>query len=349
MAIADILSALITKEGTLTGNPVAPFAYSSTAFANDDADGHSDYNVARENNIPTADPDVLDVNGTVLAKGFRSQASSLTRMLMNHFFGRASYNLNKTVEVMNSLLAGLSSALGANNGIATLDSSGKLSSSQIPGEIVTSVNGVSASNNTVDITGEDINVSSSSSTKVNTALATLQSNIEAEATARRSTDTTLQSDIDDLETADQTLQTNIDTVSANLASEVSARETQYKFLKRLASKMYRGTATYKKSGSSGAGYTYVYTLTVTIDDFNSSLDYFVDTPLGSAVLSMSDGSFVHSTASELYPKNLGSKIASSSFDSSTNKLTLVSTSLSSGSDPWSSDVVMPVVFTKFYN
>ena len=221
MAIADILSALITKEGTLTGNPVAPFAYSSTAFANDDADGHSDYNVARENNIPTADPDVLDVNGTVLAKGFRSQASSLTRMLMNHFFGRASYNLNKTVEVMNSLLAGLSSALGANNGIATLDSSGKLSSSQIPGEIVTSVNGVSASNNTVDITGEDINVSSSSSTKVNTALATLQSNIEAEATARRSTDTTLQSDIDDLETADQTLQTNIDTVSANLASEVT--------------------------------------------------------------------------------------------------------------------------------
>lgn len=225
MAIADILSALITKEGTLTGNPVAPFAYSSTAFARDDADGHPDYNVARENNIPTADPDVLDVNGTVLAKGFRSQASSLTRMLMNHFFGRASYNLNKTVEVMNSLLAGLSSALGANNGIATLDSSGKLSSSQIPGEIVTSVNGVSASNNTVDITGEDINVSSSGSTKVNTALATLQSNIEAEATARRSTDTALQSDIDDLETADQTLQTNIDTISANLASEVSARES----------------------------------------------------------------------------------------------------------------------------
>ena len=251
MAIADILSTLITKEGTLTGNPVAPFAYSSTAFARDDADGHSDYNVARENNIPTADPDVLDVNGTVLAKGFRSQASSLTRMLMNHFFGRASYNLNKTVEVMNSLLAGLSSALGANNGIATLDSSGKLSASQIPGEIVTSVNGVSASNNTVDITGEDINVSSSSSTKVNTALATLQSNIEAEATARRSTDTTLQSDIDDLETADQTLQTNIDTVSANLASEVSARESAVSDLyDRLNSGGGAGTITNTVIGSS---------------------------------------------------------------------------------------------------
>ena len=253
MAIADILSALITKEGTLTGNPVAPFAYSSTAFANDDANGHSDYNVARENNIPTADPDVLDVNGTVLAKGFRSQASSLTRMLMNHFFGRASYNLNKTVEVMNSLLAGLSSALGANNGIATLDSSGKLNSSQIPGEIVTSVNGVSASNNAVDITGEDINVSSSSSTKVNTALATLQSNIEAEATARRSTDTALQSDIDDLETADQTLQTNIDTVSANLASEVSARESDVSDLyDRLNSGGITGTITNTAVGATDA-------------------------------------------------------------------------------------------------
>lgn len=120
------------KESKLTDNKVANFGYTDKAFSENDADGHTDYDFDRENNIPSAEADTLQTNETVLLKGYQSQASSITRKLVNHFFGRVSYNLNKTVEVVNALLSNLSGYIGSANGLATLDESGRIPYSQLP-------------------------------------------------------------------------------------------------------------------------------------------------------------------------------------------------------------------------
>lgn len=135
MAIRDEILTLKNKENTLAGNKVCNFAYDDTAFEDDTttgADGVSTYNYNNHNNIPTKDPSVLKVNPTIISKGFRSQVSTLSRMLLNHIFGRVSYNLNKTVDTFNSLLANLYNYIGQPNGLATLDNTGKLPYSQLP-------------------------------------------------------------------------------------------------------------------------------------------------------------------------------------------------------------------------
>lgn len=121
MAITDELNFLITREGTLENNKVASFCYEQSAYENDQADGVDLYNPDEAQNIPLADNEILQVNPTVLTKGYRSQASSITRMLVNHFFGRTSYNLNKVNDVMLSLLNSIKNSLNAVNGIAKLD------------------------------------------------------------------------------------------------------------------------------------------------------------------------------------------------------------------------------------
>lgn len=131
--IKDNIESLYTeKESKLADNKVANFGYTDKAFSDNDADGHTDYDFERENNIPSAEADTLQTNETVLLKGYQSQASSITRKLVNHFFGRVSYNLNKTVEVVNSLLSNLASFIGTANGLATLDESGRIPYSQLP-------------------------------------------------------------------------------------------------------------------------------------------------------------------------------------------------------------------------
>ena len=115
----------------LVNNRVANFAYTQEAYDNDNIDGVSEYDVNNAQNIPTADAETLDVNSTVLNKGYRSQASSITRMLMNHFLGRTSYNLNKAVDMIKKGFLGIKNALGEPQGIATLDENGYLSKGQI--------------------------------------------------------------------------------------------------------------------------------------------------------------------------------------------------------------------------
>lgn len=132
MAIIDDINTLKTKEGTLTNNKVSNFAYDEPAYEYDNANGVTTYNYGNHNNIPVSTPSVLKVNPTVIAKGFRSQFSTLPRMLVNHFFGRISYNLNKTVDVLNGLLNSLYSYIGQPNGLATLDNTGRLPYSQLP-------------------------------------------------------------------------------------------------------------------------------------------------------------------------------------------------------------------------
>ena len=62
------LTSIKTVEDTLTSNKVANFAYTDTAYANNNANGVVEYDVSQDQNIPVATPSVLKVNETILAK-----------------------------------------------------------------------------------------------------------------------------------------------------------------------------------------------------------------------------------------------------------------------------------------
>ena len=129
--LKDEIEAIKRLQDGIVKNKVANFAYTDEAYTKNNADGVEIYDINQSQNIPVPDPDVLKVNPTVLTKGYRAQASSVTRMLMNHFFGRTSYNLNKVNDFFLSLLTKLSAYLGKANGIATLDSNVKVPVEQL--------------------------------------------------------------------------------------------------------------------------------------------------------------------------------------------------------------------------
>ena len=126
------LDAIKKVEDKIVANQVARFAYTEKAYTANNANGVAEYNVNNDQNIPTADASVLKVNETVLSKGYRAQASSVTRMLLNHFFGRMSYNLNKVNDNVSNLIATLIGHRGTANGFATLDENGRVPYSQLP-------------------------------------------------------------------------------------------------------------------------------------------------------------------------------------------------------------------------
>lgn len=130
--ITEELETLEEKETKLTNNKVARFCYEERAYTEDDANGVDNYDFSKPQNIPNATASVLDVNPTVLDKGFRSQASSLPRMTINHFFGRVSYNLNKVIDIVKSFITLIKGAVGTANGIASLDENGRIPYSQLP-------------------------------------------------------------------------------------------------------------------------------------------------------------------------------------------------------------------------
>ena len=130
--LLEDLTDIEEKAQGLVENKVANFAYTQEAYDNDDVAGVSEYDINKAQNIPIAEAEILDVNTTVLNKGYRSQASSITRMLMNHFLGRTSYNLNKSVDLFKKGFLGIKNALGKPNGLATLDSTGRIPDSQLP-------------------------------------------------------------------------------------------------------------------------------------------------------------------------------------------------------------------------
>ena len=132
MAIAQDLNTLKTKEQGLTQNKVSRFAYTQNAYDNDTVAGVSDYVPSRDMNVPLGTTEIMKVNPTIPDKGWRAQASALTRMLMNHFLGRISYNLNKAHDNFLSFLTSLQGSLGTANGIATLDENGRIPYSQLP-------------------------------------------------------------------------------------------------------------------------------------------------------------------------------------------------------------------------
>ena len=130
--ITQDLQSIKTVEDTLTSNKVARFAYTQQAYTDNDANGVTEYNPNQEQNIPVADASVMKVNSSILNLGWRTQASALTRMLMNHFLGRISYNLNKVNDNVSAILSALIAKIGQAEGIATLDANGLIPYSQLP-------------------------------------------------------------------------------------------------------------------------------------------------------------------------------------------------------------------------
>ena len=128
------LTAIKAVEDKLTANQVAKFAYTQHAYDNPltEADGVTVFNPENPQNIPVGRADIMKVNPSVLQYGWRAQASSITRMLINHFLGRVSYNLNKLNDNVSNMLSTFLSHLGMANGIATLDSNGRIPYSQLP-------------------------------------------------------------------------------------------------------------------------------------------------------------------------------------------------------------------------
>ena len=132
MAINNDLTNLKSLEEGLVNNKVINFSYTQNAYNCNDVNGVYNYNVCCENNIPVADASIVKINNTVVTKGYRSKASSITRMLVNHIFGRVSYNLNKVHDNFLTFISSMLSSLGTANGIATLDENGRLPYSQLP-------------------------------------------------------------------------------------------------------------------------------------------------------------------------------------------------------------------------
>lgn len=102
--LKEDLTAIKEIQDGLVSNKVARFSYTQKAYTDNIVDGVDTYNVNNEQNIPNGTAAIMKVNDTIINKGYRAQASSITRMLMNHFLGRISYNLNKINDNMQSLL-----------------------------------------------------------------------------------------------------------------------------------------------------------------------------------------------------------------------------------------------------
>lgn len=119
-------------EDAVQPNKMSKFAYTEKAYNDNDAAGVDNFNFEAEQNIPSDKLSVLQTNETVILKGFRAQASVVPRMLFDHFFGRASYNLNKVHDVVKGVLDAFVNFIGKANGVATLDENGRIPYSQLP-------------------------------------------------------------------------------------------------------------------------------------------------------------------------------------------------------------------------
>lgn len=150
--LQEDLAGIDDLEDKVVKNKVARFAYTEKAYKDNDADGVEEYDVNKEQNIPVGFASVMKVNETVLNRGYRAQASSITRMLMNHFLGRISYNLNKVNDVVSSFIKTVKSHLGSANGIATLDETGRIPYTQLPESAMEFMGTWDASTNTPTLT-----------------------------------------------------------------------------------------------------------------------------------------------------------------------------------------------------
>lgn len=150
MSLVSDLTAIKTVHNGVKNNKVTRFAYTQQAYEGEgyDPNGVTTYDPNAQQNIPVSDLSVIKINPTVRDKGYRARASSITRMLLNHFFGRVSFNLNKVNDLFNSMLDSFISYIGQANGLATLDSNGRIPYEQLPESAVENKGAWNAQTNT---------------------------------------------------------------------------------------------------------------------------------------------------------------------------------------------------------
>ena len=146
-ALSD-LTDIKTKANGLRNNKVTNFAYDQTAYNENIVASPESYDWAQHNNIPQQTTSDMKMTETFIDKGWRLRFPIINKYFFNAFFGRVSYNLNKLTDFFHSLLDALVSSLGSPNGLATLDSNGRIPASQATETLMTYKGGWSASTNT---------------------------------------------------------------------------------------------------------------------------------------------------------------------------------------------------------
>jgi len=94
--IKSVLSALDTQKPARLGYTQQAIDATGAAEITALAGIYAPDDTTQINSIPT--PDLIAIDGLIQEVGFRSQASTLSRLLINHFFGRLGLNLLKLTE-----------------------------------------------------------------------------------------------------------------------------------------------------------------------------------------------------------------------------------------------------------
>lgn len=148
MSVLSDLTDIKTKAGGLKDNKVTRLAYDQNAYDNNSVASPEHYDWEQHNNIPPQTIADMKMTNQQIEKGFRLRFPILNKYFFNAFFGRVSYNLNKLTDFFYSLTDALINALGAPNGLATLDANGRLPASQATETLMSLKGAWSASTNT---------------------------------------------------------------------------------------------------------------------------------------------------------------------------------------------------------
>ena len=148
MSITSDLTPIKNRADGLANNKVTNFAYDQTAYTENTVASPESYDWSQHNNIPQQTTSDMKMTETFIDKGWRLRFPILNKYFFNAFFGRVSYNLNKLTDFFASAMNALVSSLGSPNGIATLDSNGRIPASQSPETLMAYKGGWSASTNT---------------------------------------------------------------------------------------------------------------------------------------------------------------------------------------------------------
>ena len=158
MGIASDLTQINTTLTGVSNNKVTRLAYTQQAYTGNDVDSPVAYDYAQDNNIPPSLLSSIKLTETQVDKGFRVTFPSIPKLFFNHFFGRVSYNLNKLTDSFNSFLTLIINCIANADGLASLDSNGRIPVAQIPEDVMEYQGSWDASTNTptlVDGTGNE--------------------------------------------------------------------------------------------------------------------------------------------------------------------------------------------------
>ena len=131
MSVTSDLTAIKNVAEDIKDNKVTNFAYDSTAYSNNTVESPDEYDWSQHNNIPKQTTTAMKMSETQIDKGWRLRFPILNKYFFNAFFGRVSYNLNKLSDFFYNAVNSIVNALGAPYGVATLDSAGRIPSSQV--------------------------------------------------------------------------------------------------------------------------------------------------------------------------------------------------------------------------